>query len=37
MQEAEYAKFVLRDTVEKLAHAAGIYAVTLAAYWTLVA
>lgn len=36
MPEAEYAKFVLRDTAEKLAHAVGIYAVALTAYWTLV-
>ena len=37
MHEAEYAKFVLRDTAEKLAHAVGIYAVALTTYWTLVA
>ena len=36
MQEVEYAKFVLRDTAEKLAQAVGIYAVSLTAYWTLV-
>ena len=37
MPEAEYAKFVLRDTFYNLAHAVGIYAVALTAYWTLVA
>ena len=37
MQDAEYAKFVLRDTAQQLAHAVGIYAVAIKAYWTLVA
>jgi hypothetical protein len=37
MQDAEYAKFVLRDTAQQLAQAVGIYAVALIAYWTLVA
>jgi hypothetical protein len=37
MPEAEYAKFVLRDSAIQLAHALGIYAVALTAYWTLVA
>jgi hypothetical protein len=36
MQDAEYAKFVLKDSAVQLAHAAGIYAVALTAYWTLV-
>ena len=36
MQEAEYAKFVLRDSFQNLAQAVGIYAVALTAYWTLV-
>jgi hypothetical protein len=37
MPEAEYAKFVLRDTFQNLGQALGIYAVALTAYWTLVA
>ena len=36
MQDAEYAKFVLKDSTQHLAHAVGIYAVALTAYWTLV-
>lgn len=36
MQDTEYAKFVLRDSAQQLAQAVGIYAVALAAYWTLV-
>lgn len=36
MQDAEYAKFVLKDSAVLLAHAVGIYAVALAAYWILV-
>jgi hypothetical protein len=36
MQDAEYAKFVLKDSAQQLAQAVGIYAVALAAYWTLV-
>lgn len=36
MQDAEYAKFVLKDSAAQLAHALGIYAVALTAYWTLV-
>jgi hypothetical protein len=36
MQDAEYAKFVLKDCARQLAHAVGIYAVALVAYWTLV-
>jgi hypothetical protein len=37
MQDAEYAKFVLKDSAVLLVHAVGIYAVALTAYWTLVA
>jgi hypothetical protein len=37
MTDLEYAKFILTDTTQHLAHAAGIYAVALAAYWLLVA
>ena len=37
MQDAEYAKFVLKDSAQHLAHAVGIYAVALTAYWTLIA
>jgi len=36
MQDAEYAKFVLKDSAVQLAHAVGIYAVALTAYWSLV-
>jgi hypothetical protein len=36
MQDAEYAKFVLKDSAVQLAHAVGIYVVALTAYWTLV-
>jgi hypothetical protein len=36
MQDAEYAKFVLKDSAVLLAQAVGIYAVALTAYWTLV-
>jgi hypothetical protein len=36
MTDIEYAKFILADTAHRLAHAAGIYAVALAAYWLLV-
>jgi len=36
MTDIEYAKFILTDTVHHLAHAAGIYAVALTAYWLLV-
>jgi hypothetical protein len=34
--EIAYAKWVLADTVRQLSHAAAIYAVALAAYWTFV-
>jgi hypothetical protein len=37
MTDLEYAKFILVDTAQHLAHAAGIYAVALTAYWLLVA
>jgi hypothetical protein len=36
MNEIEYVKFVLADTTRTLAQAAGIYAVALTAYWTLI-
>jgi hypothetical protein len=36
MTDIEYAKFILTDTAQHLAHAAGIYAVALTAYWLLV-
>jgi hypothetical protein len=36
MEDVEYAKFVLEDTCMTLLKAAGIYAVALVAYWTLV-
>jgi hypothetical protein len=37
MTDMEYAKFIVEDTCMELLKAAGIYAVALVAYWTLVA
>jgi hypothetical protein len=36
MNEIEYAKFIVTDTVKQLSQALAIYAVALTAYWTFV-
>jgi hypothetical protein len=36
MQEVEFAKFVVEDTMKMLAHAVAVYVTALAAYWTFI-
>jgi hypothetical protein len=36
MQEVEYAKFVIEDTMKMLAQAVAVYVAALAAYWIFV-
>jgi hypothetical protein len=36
MEDIEYAKFIVEDTVKAMLQAVGIYAVILGAYWIFV-